>query len=61
MAPEVISGKEHTKALDFWALGVISFEFMTGRKPFVDDTVDLVFKHILNKNLTYPEIGDEEG
>jgi serine/threonine protein kinase len=34
MAPEVINGEENTKALDFWSLGVIVFEFLTGGLPF---------------------------
>jgi serine/threonine protein kinase len=34
MAPEVIEGAENTKALDFWSLGVIVYEFLTGGLPF---------------------------
>ena len=34
MAPEVINGDENTHALDFWSLGVIVFEFLTGGLPF---------------------------
>ena len=34
MAPEVIEGAENTKSLDFWSLGVIVYEFLTGGLPF---------------------------
>lgn len=63
MAPEVIKGEEHTFSLDFWSLGVIAFQFLVGRKPFSDENnvAEKVFKKILNKELTYPEIGTEEG
>lgn len=47
MAPEVIEGKDHTHALDFWSLGVVAYEFLTGALPFNDDSPDKVFKRIL--------------
>lgn len=31
MAPEVMKGVNHTTAVDFFALGVIGYEFMLGR------------------------------
>ena len=46
MAPEVIKGEENTPALDFWSLGVIAFEFLTGNLPFNDKTHDRVFAKI---------------
>lgn len=33
-APEVISGQGHTLAVDWWALGILSFELMVGNPPF---------------------------
>ena len=47
IAPEVLKGDEHTRMLDFWSLGVIMYEFMTGSLPFNDDSPDLIFKNIL--------------
>jgi len=54
MAPEVIKGEEHTFALDFWSLGVITYEFLTGKLPFNDDTPEKVFKKILNRDIVFP-------
>lgn len=34
MAPEVIEGQTNTVSLDFWSLGVIVYEFLTGALPF---------------------------
>jgi serine/threonine protein kinase len=34
MAPEVMCGLDHGIAVDFFALGVIGFEFMHGKRPY---------------------------
>lgn len=34
MAPEVMAHKDHTYSVDFYALGVIMCEFITGRRPY---------------------------
>lgn len=54
MAPEVIKGEEHKPALDFWSLGVITYEFLTGALPFNDETPELIFKKILKREIKWP-------
>ena len=34
LAPEVIQSKGHTTAVDWWALGILIYEFLTGYPPF---------------------------
>ena len=34
MAPEVMKGENHSYAVDFFALGIIGYEFMLGRRPY---------------------------
>src|SRR5205823_6174291 len=42
MSPEQTLGKEYPPACDIWALGVILYELLVGRRPFAhDDTAEL--------------------
>jgi serum/glucocorticoid-regulated kinase 2 len=34
MAPEVICRNNHSFVADYFAVGVIAYEFMTGRRPY---------------------------
>lgn len=61
MAPEVVRGEDANYLLDFWALGIIGFEFMTGNLPFNDESPFLIFKNILNNEIQWPEDGEEDG
>uniref|UniRef100_A0A8C5ZTF1 Serine/threonine-protein kinase greatwall n=1 Tax=Marmota marmota marmota TaxID=9994 RepID=A0A8C5ZTF1_MARMA len=46
-------------AVDWWALGVCLFEFLTGIPPFNDETPQQVFQNILKRDIPWPE-GDEK-
>ncbi|GLD54580.1 serine/threonine-protein kinase greatwall isoform X1 [Lates japonicus] len=66
LAPELLLGKPHVSGsgqcdcmVDWWALGVCLFEFLTGVPPFNDETPQLVFQNILNRDIPWPE-GEEE-
>ncbi|XP_059486124.1 serine/threonine-protein kinase greatwall isoform X2 [Neocloeon triangulifer] len=58
LAPELLCRQKHGPAVDWWALGVCLYEFVTGIPPFNDETPEAVFNNILQKNLEWPE-GDE--
>lgn len=51
LSPEVLLGYEETFAVDWWALGVIGFELLTGIPPFSDDSVEKIFQHIVNREI----------
>ncbi|KAG7487459.1 hypothetical protein MATL_G00023660 [Megalops atlanticus] len=59
LAPELLLGKPHDFMVDWWALGVCLFEFLTGVPPFNDETPQLVFQNILNRDIPWPD-GEEE-
>ncbi|XP_050548003.1 serine/threonine-protein kinase greatwall-like, partial [Daktulosphaira vitifoliae] len=58
LAPELIQGMEHGSGVDWWALGVCLYEFMTGVVPFEGDTVQEIFEDILRRELEWPS-GDQ--
>lgn len=60
MAPEVVDGLKNTLALDFWSLGVIVYEFLTGALPFQAKTTLEVFKRIKARDIKYPPVGRGE-
>ncbi|KAK0178652.1 hypothetical protein PV327_007525 [Microctonus hyperodae] len=39
MAPEIVSKDGHDRAADYWSLGIITFELLTGRLPFDDNNI----------------------
>uniref|UniRef100_A0A914HA79 non-specific serine/threonine protein kinase n=1 Tax=Globodera rostochiensis TaxID=31243 RepID=A0A914HA79_GLORO len=58
IAPEVILRQGYGKPVDWWALGVILYEFLVGIVPFVGDSPEALFANIINEEVEYPE-GDE--
>ena len=35
MAPDMLSGKSYNNKIDLWSLGVLTYELLTGEKPFL--------------------------
>ncbi|MBU1240600.1 protein kinase, partial [Myxococcota bacterium] len=61
MAPEVIRGKEATNLSDLYAMGIITYELLTGDLPFKGDVIfDILKAHLdvepLNITKLCPEI-----
>lgn len=55
IAPEIIQSKGHTTAVDWWSLGILLFEFLTGYPPFWHKSNPLdVYKQILSKSIIFP-------
>lgn len=46
LAPEIIFSTGHTNAVDWWAIGVLLFEMVSGYPPFYDDNVLELYRKI---------------
>lgn len=46
LAPEIINGKGHDTAVDWWSLGVLIFEMLAGYPPFTDKDMGTLFRKI---------------
>ncbi|EPS65446.1 hypothetical protein M569_09330, partial [Genlisea aurea] len=59
LAPEILIGTEHGYAADWWSVGVILFEFLTGIPPFNADNPENIFDNILNRKIPWPSVPSE--
>lgn len=54
MAPEVIQGKPYGKACDWWSLGALGYDLLTGSPPFKANNNAKVQEKILKQKLMLP-------
>ncbi|WFD21486.1 non-specific serine/threonine protein kinase [Malassezia equina] len=54
LAPELLLGRGYTKAVDWWTLGVLLYEMLTGLPPFFSEEVNEMYRKILQEPLTFP-------
>ncbi|KAG0229331.1 hypothetical protein BGW41_003065 [Actinomortierella wolfii] len=55
IAPECVLGMSQDVMVDWWALGVICYEFIYGYPPFHGDTPEQVFENILSRDIDWHE------
>mmetsp|Transcript_39863 Transcript_39863/g.124624 ORF Transcript_39863/g.124624 Transcript_39863/m.124624 type:complete len:813 (-) Transcript_39863:716-3154(-) len=54
MAPEMLKGKGYGKAVDWWSLGTLAYEMMTGAPPFRGRNNKEINQKIINGKLKLP-------
>jgi len=54
LPPEMIENQAHDKTVDVWSLGVLTYEFLTGRPPFLAEGQSQTYRRILGVDLVVP-------
>ncbi|XP_073450063.1 microtubule-associated serine/threonine-protein kinase 2 [Aquarana catesbeiana] len=55
IAPEVILRQGYGKPVDWWAMGVILYEFLVGCVPFFGDTPEELFGQVISDEIAWPD------
>ena len=57
IAPEVLQEQGHAYAVDWWALGILTYEMIVGFPPFYTGSSDnkRMYEYILKKPVYYPD------
>lgn len=55
MAPEILTRSGHGKAVDWWSLGALMFDMLTGAPPFTADNRKKTIEKILKCKLNLPQ------
>lgn len=54
MAPEMIQARGHNKAVDWWSVGILLYEMLTGQPPFTGHNRQKVQKKIIKDRIKLP-------
>ena len=54
LAPEVLRGQGHGFPVDWWSLGTLIFEMLTGLPPFYSTNTNAMYQKILSGEVSYP-------
>ena len=60
IAPEVLKRQGHGRAVDWWSLGALLFEMITGLPPFYSRNRETMFDKIMKAELQFPPFMSED-
>ena len=55
LAPETIQSKGQSKGIDWWALGILTYEMLVGYPPFFDESPFRIYEKILEGKIQFPK------
>lgn len=55
LAPEIITGIGHGKAVDWWSVGILAFEMLNGKPPFSSQNRNQLYINTIKGQITWPE------
>jgi serum/glucocorticoid-regulated kinase 2 len=61
LSPEMITGEGHGKAIDWYGIGVLFYELVTGMPPFFDQSPEKMMQNIKNGHLDLSIKFSDEG
>ena len=53
LAPEVLLGKGHNRPADWWGLGILIYEMLTGTTPFRASNIQTLYTGIVKKEVSF--------
>ncbi|KAM0514514.1 hypothetical protein ACHAPE_006809 [Trichoderma viride] len=56
LAPELLLGQGYNKTVDWWTLGVLLYEMLTGLPPFYDENTNEMYRKILSEPLHFSDV-----
>jgi len=55
VAPEIVRSEGYGTAVDWWAMGVLLYEFLVGWPPFFDENPMILYEKILKGRIGFPK------
>jgi len=55
MAPEMLERGGHNFSVDYYCIGALLYELVTGLPPYYSKDQNELFRNILNNDLQFPE------